>query len=197
MEPRAAPGVPYTIPSSSFVGPPQPIQGPALPFPSQQLPVVTSLLKPPVPHLGQAEKILHSSPAREEGEVPESELDPDTRRRLLILQHGQDMRELPPSEPHFIARPPVQGPAPRGQPHGWFPVEGDISPGQHNRVAPANEFLPDAESHPIDKHRAHQPPFLHKVDAPVPPGRVPFENQRLANEVISSMISVPSIQGKR
>ncbi|CAK9276940.1 unnamed protein product [Sphagnum jensenii] len=28
--------------------------------------------------------------AREDGEVPETDIDPDTRRRLLILQHGQD-----------------------------------------------------------------------------------------------------------
>ncbi|XP_024536325.1 RNA polymerase II C-terminal domain phosphatase-like 1 isoform X1 [Selaginella moellendorffii] len=34
----------------------------------------------------------------EEGEVPESELDPDTRRRLLILQHGQDNAAGPSTE---------------------------------------------------------------------------------------------------
>ncbi|KAG8071583.1 hypothetical protein GUJ93_ZPchr0006g44155 [Zizania palustris] len=47
---------------------------------------------------------LQGSPAREEGEVPESELDPDTRRRLLILQHGQDTRDPTP----LPVIPPVQ-----------------------------------------------------------------------------------------
>ncbi|KAF5180559.1 Rna polymerase ii c-terminal domain phosphatase-like, partial [Thalictrum thalictroides] len=54
-------------------------------------PLATSSIKP-VSTVGPAEPSLKCSPAREEGEVPESELDPDTRRRLLILQHGQDTR---------------------------------------------------------------------------------------------------------
>ncbi|KAL0305789.1 UNVERIFIED_CONTAM: RNA polymerase II C-terminal domain phosphatase-like 1 [Sesamum radiatum] len=156
LDPRIAPVLHYAVPSSFFTIPPQTIQGSAMSFPGQQLSQVTTLLKPPLAQLGQSETTLQSSPAREEGEVPESELDPDTRRRLLILQHGQDMREHPPSESQFPARPSMQVSVPRVQPRGWFPVEEEMSPGQLNRVPP-----PNAESLPIDKNRAHHPPFLH------------------------------------
>ncbi|KAK4491676.1 hypothetical protein RD792_002442 [Penstemon davidsonii] len=178
--PRIASGLQYTVPSSSSTVHAPTIQGPALSFPSQQLPQVTTLLKSSLAHLGQAETILRSSPAREEGEVPESELDPDTRRRLLILQHGQDMREPPPSEPKFPARPPVQVSAPIVQPRGWFPVEEEISPRQLNRVVP-KEFPLNAESIPIDKLPAHQPPFLHKAETIT--SRV-LESQRLQKEAL-------------
>ncbi|PIN07645.1 Phosphoprotein phosphatase [Handroanthus impetiginosus] len=169
----------YAVPSSSFPVHQTTVQGPAMPFLSQQLPQVTTVIKPALAQLGQPEITRQSSPAREEGEVPESELDPDTRRRLLILQHGQDMREQPPSEPQFPARPPVQVPVPRVHPRGWFPVEEKMSPGQLNRLAPPVEF--NAESLPIDKHRTHHPPFLHNVDVTNPPGRT-LPSQRLPKE---------------
>ncbi|PHT70091.1 hypothetical protein T459_25195 [Capsicum annuum] len=51
---------------------------------------------------------LQSSPAREEGEVPKSKLDPDTRRRLLILQYSQDTRDQLASEPKFPLGTPLQ-----------------------------------------------------------------------------------------
>ncbi|KAL0363336.1 UNVERIFIED_CONTAM: RNA polymerase II C-terminal domain phosphatase-like 1 [Sesamum calycinum] len=178
LDPRIAPVLHYAVPSSSFTIPPQTIQGSAMSFPGQQLSQVTTLLKPPLAQLGQSETTLQSSPAREEGEVPESELDPDTRRRLLILQHGQDMREHPPSESQFPARPSMQVSVPRVQPRGWFPVEEEMSPGQLNRVPP-----PNAESLPIDKNRAHHPPFLHKVEPTIPPSRV-LESQRTQKEAL-------------
>jgi hypothetical protein len=37
---------------------------------------------------------IQGSPGREEGEVPETDIDPDTRRRLLILQHGCPWRRV-------------------------------------------------------------------------------------------------------
>ncbi|KAL2244815.1 UNVERIFIED_CONTAM: hypothetical protein Sindi_2749700 [Sesamum indicum] len=178
LDPRITPALHYAVPSSSFTVPPQTIHGSAMSFPGQQLSQVTTLLKPPLAQLGQAETTLQSSPAREEGEVPESELDPDTRRRLLILQHGQDMREHPPSESQFPARPSMQVSVPRVQPRGWFPVEEEMSPRQLNQVPP-----PNAESIPIDKNRARHPPFLHKVEPPIPPGRV-LENQRTQKEAL-------------
>ncbi|KAL0328836.1 UNVERIFIED_CONTAM: RNA polymerase II C-terminal domain phosphatase-like 1 [Sesamum calycinum] len=180
LDPRIASAIQFAVPSSSFTVHPPKIQGPAVPFLGQQLPPVTTLPKPPLAHLGQGETTFHSSPAREEGEVPESELDPDTRRRLLILQHGQDMREHPPSEPQFPARPPMQVPVPRVHPRGWFPIEEEMSPRQLKLVTSPMEF--NAESLPIDKHRTHRPPFLHKVDTSVPPGRV-VETPRLPKEV--------------
>ncbi|KAL2253220.1 UNVERIFIED_CONTAM: hypothetical protein Sindi_0116700 [Sesamum indicum] len=190
LDPRIASAIQFAVPSSSFTVHPPKIQGPAVPFLGQQLPPVTTLPKPPLSHLGQGETTFRSSPAREEGEVPESELDPDTRRRLLILQHGQDMREHPPSEPQFPARPPLQVPVPRVHPRGWFPVEEEMSPRQLKLMTPPMEF--NTESLPIDKHRTHHPPFLHKVDTSVSPGRV-IESQRLPKEVtpISFVLEIP------
>ncbi|KAK6149867.1 hypothetical protein DH2020_017392 [Rehmannia glutinosa] len=184
LDPRIASALHYAVSSSSFTVPPPTIQGAAMSFPSQQLPQVTSHIKPPVAHLGQVETTLHSSPAMEEGELPESELDPDTRRRLLILQHGQDMREQPPSEPQFPARPPMPVSVPRVQPRNWFPVEEEMSPRQLNRVAPSKEFPLNAESLPMDKNRAHHPPFLQKVEPSIPPSRLLLESQRLPKEVL-------------
>ena len=60
---------------------------------------------------------LQGSPAREEGEVPESELDPDTRRRLLILQHGQTPAPPLPAVPHG----------------NWFLVEDGMNSNNLNR----------------------------------------------------------------
>ncbi|KAL6562164.1 hypothetical protein OROGR_003171 [Orobanche gracilis] len=177
LDPRITSALRYTVPSSSFPVPPlTTVQGPAVSYPSQQLHQVTSLLKPLVAQLGQAEPTLHSSPAPEEGEVPESELDPDTRRRLLILQHGQDVREPPPNEPQFPARPPMQVSVPRVQPHGWYPVEEEMSPRQLNRVAPPSESLP------IDRNPGLHPPFLQKMEPLIPSGRAVFESQRLPKE---------------
>ncbi|KAI3456311.1 hypothetical protein Pfo_012974 [Paulownia fortunei] len=193
LDPRVTPALQYAVPSSSFTVPPS-MQGPAMSFPSQQLPQVTTLLKPPVAQVGQAETTLHSSPAREEGEVPESELDPDTRRRLLILQHGQDMREHPPSESQFAARPPMQVSVPRVQPRGWFPVEEEMSPRQLNRVAPPKEFPLNAESLPIDKNRAHHPPFLNKVEPPIPLA-LPREDQLRLNQSLSDFHSFSGEDG--
>lgn len=108
FDPRLASPLPYTVTTSMTI--PQPVpQAPITPFPSnlfsQAGPLARSL-----GNIGSQEIGLHNSPAREEGEVPESELDPDTRRRLLILQHGQDMRENMLSEPPFPVRPTVQTP---------------------------------------------------------------------------------------
>jgi RNA polymerase II C-terminal domain phosphatase-like 1/2 len=50
-----------------------------------------------------ASTIIQGSVAREEGEVPETDIDPDTRRRLLILQHGQDnLQKHRPQEEMFF-----------------------------------------------------------------------------------------------
>ncbi|PWA97875.1 C-terminal domain phosphatase-like 1 [Artemisia annua] len=130
------------------------------------------------------ETSVHSSPAREEGEVPESELDPDTRRRLLILQHGMDMRE----PPQFPVRPPMQVTAPRVEPRGggWFPPMGEeMGPRQLNRIAPPKEFPLQSEPTQIEKTHTLRapPPFVPKVEAPIMPDRV-LENQRPPKEVL-------------
>lgn len=156
-------------------------------FSNTQLPQVTSVIKP----LGQVfpvESILQSSPAREEGEVPESELDPDTRRRLLILQHGQDIREQTSTKPSCPVRPPIQVSAPHVQScGGWFAVEEEMSPRQLGRVVP-KEFPLDSEPMHIEKHRPHHTSFFPKVESSIPYDRIPPENQRLLKEVTDNSI---------
>nr|DAD20889.1 TPA_asm: hypothetical protein HUJ06_022352 [Nelumbo nucifera] len=157
-------------------------QGPMMPFPNKQFPHVATLAKPLV-QVGPPELSLQSSPAREEGEVPESELDPDTRRRLLILQHGQDTREHTSSEPPFPVRPPLQVSVPAVQSHGsWFPSEEEMSPRQLNRTIP-KEFPLEPEAVHFDKHRPRRPPFFQGLESSIPSDRSLNENQRLAKEV--------------
>ncbi|KAI3800381.1 hypothetical protein L1987_28471 [Smallanthus sonchifolius] len=158
--------------------------GPVVQYPNKQLPPVLE----PLTQVSHQETSLHSSPAREEGEVPESELDPDTRRRLLILQHGMDMRDQTTTEPpQFPVRPPpMQVSAPRVEPRGgWFPMGEEMGPRQLNRVAPPpKEFPLHSEPMHIDKkHSLLAPLFVHKVEASILPDRI-LENQRLPKEVL-------------
>lgn len=170
----------YTMASASSSVPLPPKQGSMPYFPNMQPPHVNSVV-----HVAPTEPSLQSSPAREEGEVPESELDPDTRRRLLILQHGQDTRERLPSEPSFPVRPPPlqQVAGPRAQSRGsWSPMEEEMSPRQLSRTA-RKEFPVDAE--PMrEKHRSNHPTYFPKIETSIPPDRIPHENQRLSKEVI-------------
>ncbi|XP_062096634.1 RNA polymerase II C-terminal domain phosphatase-like 1 [Humulus lupulus] len=176
---RLAPPLQYTLPSSGSISLPA-SQVSMTPFPSVQYPQAAPIGKS---YVGSLESSLQSSPAREEGEVPESELDPDTRRRLLILQHGQDNREQAPTEPQFPVRPSMQVSVPRAQSRGgWFPVEEEMSPPrQINRVAP-KDFSLDAESMHIEKQRPHHPSFFPKVESSIPSDRILHENQRLPKE---------------
>ena len=172
------------MPSSSSV--PLPAGQPSVvTFPNMQFPQAAHVIKPVTP-VAAPEPSLQSSPAREEGEVPESELDPDTRRRLLILQHGQDTRDHTPPEPAFPpVRPTMQGPVPRAQSRGsWFSAEEEMSPRQPNRAVP-KEFPLDSERMHIEKHR--HPPFFPKVESSIPSDRLLCENQRLPKEVIGSL----------
>ncbi|KAC9975344.1 hypothetical protein E3N88_45007 [Mikania micrantha] len=158
--------------------------GPVVQFPNKQLPSVLETLT----QVNHQETSVHSSPAREEGEVPESELDPDTRRRLLILQHGMDMRDHNTTEPpNFPVRPPpMQVSAPRVEPRGgWFPMGEEIGLRQLNRIAqPPKEFPLHSEPMHIDKkHTLLAPPSVHKVEASMLPDRI-LENQRLPKEVL-------------
>ncbi|XP_065877295.1 RNA polymerase II C-terminal domain phosphatase-like 1 isoform X2 [Euphorbia lathyris] len=176
LDPKLVPS--YAIASSSSSVPVLTAQPSGVAFPSMQFPQAASIVKP----LGQIvspELSLQNSPAREEGEVPESELDPDTRRRLLILQHGQDNRDQAPGELPFPARPAAQVSVPRAQSHGnWVPVEEEMSPRQLNRAAP-REFHLDSEPMHVEKHRPHHPPFFPKVENSIPSDRMLHENQRL------------------
>ncbi|KAG6556553.1 hypothetical protein Mapa_001492 [Marchantia paleacea] len=100
-----------------------------------------------------------SSPAREEGEVPESELDPDTRRRLLILQHGMDTNHA--REPLLLEDPPfplkLPGVIPSyASPGGWLGGEEEMSPRRPTRASP--ELLLEPESPSFDSQQRLQGP---------------------------------------
>lgn len=184
-DPRIPPNLQLSIGSSSTTLS-SALAGIGLPFPNQQLTQAIPAAKPPLTQITTPESAsLHSSPAREEGEVPESELDPDTRRRLLILQHGQDMRDLALGEPQFSARPPaVQVPVPRVPSRSWFPVEEEMSPRQLSRVGPPKEFSPNVDAGRFEKQRPHHGPFIPKVESSMESDRV-VESQRLLKETQS------------
>lgn len=170
------------MPSSSSTTTLPTSQAAVMPLANMQFPPATSLVKP-LGHVGPPEQSLQSSPAREEGEVPESELDPDTRRRLLILQHGMDTRETAPSEAPFPARTQMQVSVPRVPSRGsWFPVEEEMSPRQLNRAVP-KEFPLNSEAMQIEKHRPPHPSFFPKIENSITSDR-PHENQRMPKEVI-------------
>ncbi|XWS12678.1 hypothetical protein CRYUN_Cryun37aG0110800 [Craigia yunnanensis] len=181
LDPRLAPSLQFTMPSSSSVSLPAG-QPSMVTFPNMQFPQAAHVIKPVAP-VAAPEPSLQSSPAREEGEVPESELDPDTRRRLLILQHGQDTRDHTPPEPAFPpVRPTMQVPVPHAQSRGsWFSAEEEMSPRQVNRAVP-KEFPLDSERMHIEKHR--HPPFFPKVESSIPSDRLLRENQRLSKEAL-------------
>ncbi|PKA55996.1 RNA polymerase II C-terminal domain phosphatase-like 1 [Apostasia shenzhenica] len=152
-----------------------------MPLSSTQFPHTTVPGKP----LGQSVHSEHNlqGSAREEGEVPESDLDPNTRRRLLILQHGQDTREapLPPPPPPLPARPlPVS--VPQVQPRGsWFPLEDGLNPRQLNMAS--RDFPIEHESMPFDKNRTRHRSMYSTRDKFIPSDRVFKESQRLHMQV--------------
>ncbi|KAG4977353.1 hypothetical protein JHK82_036646 [Glycine max] len=182
LDPRLT-SLQYTMVPSGSVPPPT-AQASMMPFPHVQFPQPATLVKP----MGQAapsDPSLHSSPAREEGEVPESELDPDTRRRLLILQHGQDTRDHASAEPPFPVRHPVQASAPRvpSSRGVWFPVEEEIGSQPLNRVVP-KEFPVDSGPLGIEKPRLHHPSFFNKVESSISSDRILHDShQRLPKEM--------------
>ncbi|KAH7441695.1 hypothetical protein KP509_03G049400 [Ceratopteris richardii] len=114
------------------------------------------------PALNLFEPSLQSSPVREEGEVPESELDPDTRRRLLILQHGQDTEHAHPSqeksiEPSSFLRPSLHATLPTAPAGGWLGVEEEISPMIVSK--PSSGLLLETESSSFSKQHTLSPSF--------------------------------------
>ncbi|XP_044954528.1 RNA polymerase II C-terminal domain phosphatase-like 1 isoform X1 [Hordeum vulgare subsp. vulgare] len=123
---------------------------------------------------------LQASPGREEGEVPESELDPDTRRRLLILQHGQDTRDPTPPLP---AVPPVQVSVPPVQSHGnWFPVEDGMNSNNSNRGSAG--FPSESDTMHFDEKQPPHPSYFHGGDNNlVSSDRFSYQSQRFPSQV--------------
>ncbi|KAK8524449.1 hypothetical protein V6N12_029315 [Hibiscus sabdariffa] len=179
LDPRLTSSLQFTVPSSSVSLPAA--QTSMVSFPNMQFPQAAHVIKP-VAQVVAPELSLQSSPAREEGEVPESELDPDTRRRLLILQHGQDTRDATPPEPSFPpARPAMQVPVSRAQSRGgWFSNDEEMSPRQLSRAV-SKDFPLDSERMHIEKHRL--PSFFPKAESSIPSDRL-RENQRLSKEAL-------------
>ncbi|KAB2079246.1 hypothetical protein ES319_A06G219300v1 [Gossypium barbadense] len=170
LDPRLAPSLQFTIPSSSSV-----------PLPIVEFPEAAQVITPVAPVVA-LEQSLQSSPAREEGEVPESELDPDTRRRLLILQHGQDTRDHTPEPAFPPVGPKMQVPIPHAQSCGsWFPAEEEMSQRQLNRAVP-KDFPLDPERMNIEKHR--HPPFFPKFENSITSDRILHENRRFQKEAL-------------
>ncbi|XP_021726412.1 RNA polymerase II C-terminal domain phosphatase-like 1 [Chenopodium quinoa] len=122
LDHRLASSIPFTVAPASMTIPQSAPQASIAPY--GNLYSQAGPLARPLGNIGPKDLGLHNSPAREEGEVPESELDPDTRRRLLILQHGQDMR---PNESPFPVRTPAQAPvAAPGSVPATVPVPGSV-----------------------------------------------------------------------
>ncbi|XP_064935051.1 RNA polymerase II C-terminal domain phosphatase-like 1 [Musa acuminata AAA Group] len=145
----------------------------AVPLPNNQCAQSVPVGRP-LGQLASPEPSFQGSPAREEGEVPESELDPDTRRRLLILQHGQDTREPTPS---FPVSPPLHVSIPPVQPQGsWFPLEEEIDPRQQDSAPKEFSREPDPGRY---RKRSRHPSFMHGGENSVPSDRVLHEPRRL------------------
>ncbi|KAL3689158.1 hypothetical protein R1sor_015467 [Riccia sorocarpa] len=105
-----------------------------------------------------------SSPAREEGEVPESELDPDTRRRLLILQHGMDTNHAREQLAHEVK---VTSSIPSfPAPGGWLGGEEEMSPRRPTRPSPELVLEPESPSFDSQQRLQGPPGFTPVVDGP-------------------------------
>ena len=127
-------------------------------FPSEMPTVIPPT--PPASH--QFEHSQQGSPIREEGEVPDSELDPDTRRRLLILQHGQETPQYidtshgpstVPLKPILHVTVPALAPA-----GGWLGAEEEMSPRQVSRTSSGMVLEPESPS--FGKQRSHSSEFV-------------------------------------
>nr|XP_029119740.1 RNA polymerase II C-terminal domain phosphatase-like 1 isoform X2 [Elaeis guineensis] len=149
-----------------------------MPLPNNQCPQPIALGRP-LGQPGLPEPSLQGSPAREEGEVPESELDPDTRRRLLILQHGQDIRD---PTPQFPVRPPLHVAVSPVQSRGsWFPLEEEMNPRQLSRAP--KEFSLEPETVCFDKKRPNHQSYYRTGENSISSDRVLNENRRLAMQL--------------
>jgi len=139
----------------------------------------------PVGQPGISELSLQGSPVREEGEVNESELDPDTRRRLLILQHGQDIRGPLPfqSRSHLeVSVPPVQSP------ECWLPLEEQVKQRQLNEASREYPLQPET-THFVEKKRSHRSSFFCGEEELNPTDRVNNRNKKLSTEVYNQICS--------
>ncbi|KAG1355157.1 RNA polymerase II C-terminal domain phosphatase-like 1 [Cocos nucifera] len=177
FDPSSMSSIQHVMASSSGV-PPLTATQVMMPLPNNQCPQPIALGRP-LGQPGLPEPSLQGSPAREEGEVPESELDPDTRRRLLILQHGQDIRD---PTPQFPVRPPLHVAVSPVQSRGsWFPLEEEMTPRQPSRAP--KEFPLEPETVCFDKKRPNHQSYYRSGENSISSDRVLSENRRLAMQL--------------
>ncbi|KAL5730230.1 protein-serine/threonine phosphatase [Ranunculus cassubicifolius] len=165
-------------------------EGPSLPFHNIQLPQTASVVKL-LSSTGLPQPSLQGSPGREEGELPESDadpdtrrmdVDPDTRRRILIMQHGQDRRDNVPMDAPFPVTPPVQAsPPPVQSLRGWSPLEEDVNMRQPTQPVPKpvpRKVPTESEAIHFDKHRPSRGTYFQGMEGSVTSDRSRFENRK-------------------
>ncbi|CAK9165577.1 unnamed protein product [Ilex paraguariensis] len=97
-----------------------------------------------------------------------SESDPDVKRRLLLMNHGQDARYRGSGEPPILSRLPAQPPAPPIQAQGGWLVEEDINRGHFDNRA--SGFGPESDALRTDKARARHNSISYGPSASTPVG---------------------------
>ncbi|KAJ4977872.1 hypothetical protein NE237_008652 [Protea cynaroides] len=112
-------------------------------------------------------------------EVNSTELDPDMRRRLLILQHGQDMRDHSPGDPSFLPRLPAQVLLPSTLSSGSWSGE-DINMGQPNNRA--SGIVQEFDALRQDKQRAWQSLLYNASDSSTSHGTSSHTSQAKSEE---------------
>lgn len=152
-----------------------------------------SLVKPLL-NVGPSQTSLQSSPGREEGELPESELDQDMRRRMLIMQHGQDRRDYLSKDAPLPVTTPVQtSPAPAPvpaaapvQPHrGWSPLEEEMNTRHLNQAVPkplAKKAPLESASMRFSDNRPSQTSYFHGMEDSVNSDAGRFGNRKFFKE---------------
>ncbi|KAF5177231.1 Rna polymerase ii c-terminal domain phosphatase-like [Thalictrum thalictroides] len=183
LDARPAPLRPGTA-SSNLISQ-QPSQGSSMLFQDKQLSQLGSSVKL-LPSLVPSQSSLQGSPSREEGELPESDIDPDIRRRLLILQHGQDKRDQMTKDLPYPVRPPVQASQPPVQSHGsWSPLAEEMSTRQPNQALPKilpGEFPSESEAKHFDKHQPSHTSYFYGVEGSVTSDRTRFDYRKPSKE---------------
>ncbi|TKY65861.1 RNA polymerase II C-terminal domain phosphatase 2 [Spatholobus suberectus] len=107
--------------------------------------------------------------------------DYDTRKGVLSMRHGPDIRGQISAEPPLILRPPNQASPSLMQPFGGGLVEDDITSRTQTNNWP---FASVKESNVVkfDKHQAQQKPFFHSVIGSPPNVVLPQASQLKAEE---------------
>ncbi|KAJ3706529.1 hypothetical protein LUZ61_010234 [Rhynchospora tenuis] len=169
---------------------PHPPMGAPIAVPQPLVPLTTPQIPPPpvpfpvpltqtvIPEASTAQ----TSQAREEGEVPESELDPDTRRRLLILQHGQDTRDATPPFPVGSTAPAVPVP-PVSVPVPPVPMQsinrGPLGPAQYSMEPDRRPPYPPFPSDRVNgQNQRFPPPQVPRGDDRVRQNNAPPNHRR-------------------